>query len=345
MFLLNGTDVCPSAVLLKQPRFFAGRKMGVANTQSQFRENHLVESQNPIKAILSFAGECKGKMTLSVVFAIISVAGGIVPYFGVYQIIVLFFRGEPAARSILFWGAVCAAGYIVKILFYGIAMSLSHRCAYKILENIRLAIAGRLMRAPLGVTLGKTAGSLKSTIVDKVETLELPLAHIIPEGISNLILPVAVFAYMLAIDWRMALAAFAGVPIGAAAYAVVMKTFGEKYEEQTQAGNRANSVIVEYVEGIEVIKMFGRSGSSYEKFTAAINDLKTFTLAWFKGTSKLMNFADAVMASTLLGILPVGMLLFAQGAIAPAELVMCIILSMGIITRTWNMRSRARANC
>ena len=259
-----------------------------------------MQNQNPIKAILSFAGECRGKMTLSVVFAIISVAGGIVPYFGVYQIIVLFFQGEPTARSILFWGAVCAVGYIVKILFYGIAMSLSHRCAYKIMENIRLAIANRLMRSPLGVTLGKTAGSLKSTIVDKVETLELPLAHIIPEGISNLILPVAVFAYMLAIDWRMALAAFVGVPIGAAAYAVIMKTFGEKYEEQAQAGNRANSMIVEYVEGIEVIKMFGRSGSSYEKFTAAINNLNTFTLAWFNGSNKLMSFADAVMASTLL---------------------------------------------
>jgi ATP-binding cassette subfamily B protein len=192
------------------------------------------------------------------------------------------------------------------------------------------------MAAPLGVTLGKTAGSLKSTIVDRVETLELPLAHIIPEGISNLILPIAVFVYMVIIDWRLALAAFVGVPIGILAYAIVMKTFSGKYEEQVQASNHANSMIVEYVEGIEVIKMFGRSGNSYEKFTAAITNLKDFILEWFSSTNKFMYFADAVMASTLLGILPVGIILFIRGAITPAEFVMCIILSMGIIEPlTW----------
>jgi ATP-binding cassette subfamily B protein len=284
-----------------------------------------------MKTVLSFAGESKGKLILSVVCAIISVAGGIVPYFGVYQIIIHFFSGEPTVESLLFWAIVCASGYIVKILFYGISMSLSHRTAYKILENIRLTITSRLMSAPLGVTLGKTAGSLKSTIVDRVETLELPLAHIIPEGISNLILPIAVFVYMLIIDWRLALAAFVGVPIGVVAYSIVMKTFSGKYDEQTQAGNHANSMIVEYVEGIEVIKMFGRSGKSYEKFTNAITDLKNFILEWFNSTNKLMYFADSVMASTLLGILPVGMILFVRGSITPAEFVMCIILSMGII--------------
>ena len=270
-------------------------------------------------------------MLLSITCAIISVIGGIIPYFGVYQIIIQFFDGKATGEIILFWAVICLAGYVINVLFYGIAMSLSHRSAYSALTNIRLAISDRLMRAPLGVTLGKTAGNLKNTIVDKVEKLELPLAHIIPEGISNLILPVAVFIYMLIIDWRMAFAAFAGVPIGVAAYAIVMTTFGKKYEEQAQATNHANSMIVEYVEGIEVVKMFGRSGSSYEKFTDSIVNLKNFILEWFKSTNKLMHFADTVMVSTLLGILPVGMLLFARGVITPAEFVMCIILSMGII--------------
>jgi ATP-binding cassette subfamily B protein len=97
------------------------------------------------------------------------------------------------------------------------------------------------------------------------------------------------------------------------------------------ASNHVNSVIVEYVEGIEVIKAFGRSGSSYEKFASAVKDFKEFTLAWFNSTWKLMNLGAAILPSTLLGILPIGMLLYIQGSLTPAELTMCMILSLGIV--------------
>jgi ATP-binding cassette subfamily B protein len=196
-----------------------------------------------MKAILSFAGECKGKMTLSVLCAILSVAGGIVPYFCVYQIIIQFFEGVPTAGDILLWAAVGAAGYFSKLLFYGISTTLSHISAYKILENLRLSITSRLMRAPLGVTLGKTAGNMKNVIVDRVETIELPLAHMIPEGISNLLLPIAVFFYMLTINWRMAFAALVCVPLGAAVYAVMMKNFNRQYADYMAASNHVNNVI------------------------------------------------------------------------------------------------------
>ena len=290
-----------------------------------------MKKQGTMKTVFSFAGECKGKMTLSVLFAILSVVGGIVPYFSVYQIIIQFFEGIPTVNNVLFWAAVGTTGYIAKLLFYGISTTLSHISAYKIMENIRLTVTDRLMRAPLGITLGKTAGSLKNIIVDRVETIELPLAHMIPEGVSNLLLPVAVYAYLITIDWRMALAALISVPLGAIVYAVMMRNYNQQYAAFMAANNHVNSVIVEYVEGIEVIKAFGRAGSSYEKFAAAVSDFKRFTLAWFNSTWKLMNLGGAILPSTLLGILPVGILLYIQGSLTPAELTMCMILSLGIV--------------
>lgn len=290
-----------------------------------------MKKQGTMKTVFSFAGECKGKMTTSVIFAILSVAGGIVPYFSVYQIIIQFFEGVPTVNNVLLWAAVGTAGYITKLLFYGISTTLSHISAYKILENIRLTVTARLMRAPLGVTLGITAGNLKNIIVDRVETIELPLAHMIPEGISNLLLPVVVYAYLITIDWRMALAALICVPLGAVVYAIMMRNYNQQYADFMAANNHVNSVIVEYVEGIEVIKAFGRTGSSYEKFAAAVSDFKKFTLAWFNSTWKLMNLGGAILPSTLLGILPVGILLYIQGSLTPAELTMCMILSLGIV--------------
>ncbi|EMS73477.1 ABC transporter ATP-binding protein [Ruminiclostridium cellobioparum] len=292
--------------------------------------------KSTLGTIYYFAQECRGKMLLSILTAIISVAGGLVPYWGVYRLILLFFSESRTAGEIFFWTLICSGGYVIKMLFYGISTTLSHSSAYQILESIRLAISRKLMKAPLGEILSNTAGKLKSIVVDRVETIELPLAHMIPEGISNLLLPAAVFAYMLHIDWRIALSSLVCVFLGAIVFAVMMKNYNQQYAAYMEAGSHVNSVIVEYIEGIQVIKAFNRSSGSYEKFAGAVKSFKEFTLAWFRSTWKLMNLGNALLPSTLLGILPVGILLYIDGSLNPAQLTLCMILSLSIVAPvTW----------
>lgn len=290
-----------------------------------------MKEKNWLGTVLAFASECRVKMVFSVICAIISVAGGIVPYVGAYQIIVSFFDGSQTIKSILFWSGICLTGYVVKLSFYAISTMLAHFSAYTILENMRLKIADRLMKSPLGTVLNQPVGKLKNVIVDRVETIELPLAHLIPEGISNLLLPIGVFIYIIMIDWRMALAALITVPIAVVAYAFMMKTFNKQYADYMESSNYVNSVVVEYVEGIEVIKAFNRSSSSYEKFEKAVESFKAYTLNWFESTWKLMNFGGSVLPSTLLGTMPIGMYLYINGSLSPADLTMCLILSLGIV--------------
>mgnify|MGYP002508465800 CR=1 FL=1 len=284
-----------------------------------------------ISIVFSFASQCKGKIILSVLCAIISVAAGLIPYWSVYQIITLFIGNSPAMPDAIKWCIIGLGAYAIRFLFYGISTSLSHISAYTILENIRLSLAERLMKAPLGTVLSESVGKLKSVLVDRVETIELPLAHMIPECISNLLLPIAVLGYMIAIDWRMALAMLVTIPFALIAFAMMMKNFNKLYADYMDSSNYVNSVIVEYVEGIEVIKAFNQSSSSYEKFSKAVESFKDYTLKWYQSTWKLMNFISAVLPSTFLGTLPIGMLLYKNGSLAPQDLVMCLILSLGIV--------------
>lgn len=293
---------------------------------------YMGKKKNWAGTLFSFAAGCKGKMTLSVFCAIISVAAGIVPYYGVYKIIVLFIEGTPDISAVVFWSAVCLAAYVVKLLFYGISTVLSHISAYTILEAIRLKIAGRMMKAPLGTVLNETVGKFKNIIVDRVEAIEIPLAHVIPEMLSNMLLPLGVFVYLCAIDWRMALATLLTTPIAGIFLAMGMKTYNKQYAAYMQASNYVNGVIVEYVEGIEVIKAFNQSTSSYEKFAKAVGSFKDFTLAWFESTWAVMNLSLSVLPSTLLGTLPVGIALYLNGSLTPSELAIGLILSLGIVT-------------
>ena len=284
-----------------------------------------------ISIVFSFASQCRGKIVLSVLCAIISVVAGLIPYWSVYQIITLFIDGSPVMAEVWRWCWIGLGAYAIRFLFYGVSTSLSHISAYTILENIRLALAQRLMKAPLGTVIGESVGKLKSVLVDRVETIELPLAHMIPECISNLLLPVAVFVYLVCIDWRMALAMLATLPFVLIAFAMMMKNFNKLYADYMESNNYVNGVIVEYVEGIEVIKAFNQSSSSYEKFTKAVKFFKDYTLKWYQSSWKVMNFVSAVLPSTFLGTLPIGMYLYWNGSLTPQDLAMSLILSLGIV--------------
>lgn len=289
------------------------------------------QKENWIRTLLSFAGPCKGKMILSVFCAILSVGGGFVPFWAVYEILILFIDQTVTLRDIQFWCLVGVAGYLVRVVCFGVSTILAHISAYTILEGLRLKIADRLMRAPLGEVMGRRIGYLKNIIMDKVEDIEPPLAHMIPELTSNLLLPLAIFVWMLVIDWRLGLSVLIAPILSMIPMAFLMKNYNSQYAAYMEANNHVNSVIIEYVEGIEVVKAFNQSTSSYEKFVGAVESFKGFTLDWFRSTWKTMNLMLAIMPTTLVGVLPVGLLLNRAGQITPAELAMGIILSLSIV--------------
>ena len=263
--------------------------------------------------------------------AILSVGGGFVPFWAVYEILILFIDQTVTLRDIQFWCLVGVAGYLVRVVCFGVSTILAHISAYTILEGLRLKIADRLMRAPLGEVMGRRIGYLKNIIMDKVDDIEPPLAHMIPELTSNLLLPLAIFAWMLVIDWRLGLSVLIAPILSMIPMAFLMKNYNSQYAAYMEANNHVNSVIIEYVEGIEVVKAFNQSTSSYEKFVGAVESFKGFTLDWFRSTWKTMNLMLAIMPTTLVGVLPVGLLLNRAGQITPAELAMGIILSLSIV--------------
>lgn len=122
-----------------------------------------------ISIILSLAKEHKHLMILSVVCGIASVAAGMVPYFGVANIIVMFFNDTTTFENILFWSPICLLGYFMKILLFTISTLLSHNSAFHILKNMRRKVATKLMYAPLGSVMGETVGKLKNVMVDEIE--------------------------------------------------------------------------------------------------------------------------------------------------------------------------------
>ena len=281
--------------------------------------------------LLSFASPCRGKMAASVALAILSVAGGFVPYLGVYQIIRLFLERQESWEGILFWCGVCLAGYAVKVAGYALSTMLAHVSAYTILEGLRLRAADRLMGAPLGEVESRPIGAMKSTIVDRIEDIEPPLAHMIPELSSNILLPLVVVIVMFLIDWRMGLALLVTIPVALIPMAFGMKSYNKNYAAYMEANAHVNSVIVEYVEGIQVVKAFSQGERSYQKFAQAVSSFKAFTMDWYRCTWASMNLCLSILPTTLLGTLPMGIYLYQTGVLDPAQVTLCLMMALGIV--------------
>ena len=281
--------------------------------------------------LLSFAAPCRGKMAASVVLAILSVAGGFVPYLGVYQIIRLFLERQTSWEGILFWCGVCLVGYVVKVAGYALSTMLAHVSAYTILEGLRLQAADRLMGAPLGEVESRPIGAMKSTIVDRIEDIEPPLAHMIPELSSNILLPLVVVVAMFSIDWRMGLALLVTIPFALIPMAFGMRNYNKNYAAYMEANAHVNSVIVEYVEGIQVVKAFSQGERSYQKFANAVRSFRDFTMDWFRCTWASMNLCLSILPTTLLGTLPMGIYLYQTGVLDPAQVTLCLMMALGIV--------------
>ncbi len=291
-----------------------------------------------IRKVMRHTANCKAKMLFSVLFAIIRVLGGLLPYYGVYKIVVVLTNETGEINQIVFWVIFCLAGYIIRTVFHTMSTMLSHISAYTILNNIRLKMSERLMGAPLGVVKSEKLGKLKNIIVDRVEVIELPIAHMIPEGFSNLLLAVSVYVYLIVVDYRMALATLITAPIGFAVIGLTLKGYKEKYQNFMKASDHVNSVIVEYSEGIEVIKMFNQSDTSYAKYENAILEFKKHILEWGRSIMTALSFSMSMLPSTLLGVVPVGILLYQRGSLTPAEFVLCVLLAMGVVPALMNVQ-------
>lgn len=289
------------------------------------------KKDNWFSCLMNYAKGCKGRLAMSVLLSVISVISELVPYYCVYRMIELFTRDAVTKELLLQWGAAILLFYAVKIVMFGLSTGVSHNAAYHILENLRLRVADAFMHAPLGEVTGHSIGEIKNVIVDKIEAIEPPLAHMIPEGSGHALLPIVSFAALILVDWRVALASLVTLPLAMVCMVLTYKISGKNFDKYNESNSYMNSTIVDYIEGIEVIKAFGREGVSYEKYAKAITDYRTFILKWLTSTWVTMKLCFALFPSTLLGTLPVSLLLYSKGILTPAQVALCCMLSMSMI--------------
>ena len=289
-----------------------------------------MKEQSPVARIWELGQAEHGKLITAVVLAVVGSVCGMVPYFAAAKIIALLLAGETALSAYTTWLLTALCGFWLRTVLYNSALAVSHKATYSILKTIRQQLLAKLPKLPLGTVLDTSSGKFKQTIVDQVESMETTLAHLFPEMTANIAAPVLTILYLFVLDWRLALLSLVVFPVAFFFMMTVMGGYGKDYEGAVKATTEMSSTLIEYINGIEVIKAFNQGSKSYAKLTDKVRYNAQYYVNWMKKSQLGMAMAYGFFPAQMLTILPVGWLLYLHGSLTAETFLTVIILALGM---------------
>ena len=284
-----------------------------------------------LNIILKYGIKEKKFTVRAAIYMLIGTIFSIFPYFFLYRMIdSLLNKGE------ISWNQAFSyiGGIFISLLLFGLLYTLglknSHIAAYNILKNIRTSLQQKLEKKPLGSIQELGTGNLKKMFVDDIDSMELLLAHALPEGIANSLVPILLYIAIFIVDLRLGLLSLITLPIGIWAMGT-MFSVGTKYmNDYYMARVKMNNTIIEYINGMEVVKVFNKDMDSYKKYREDVINYRDFTLFWYGLCWTWMALYTVVLPALALFMLPVGAWMCMIGILSPSKLILALCLSFAV---------------
>ncbi len=284
-----------------------------------------------LKKVAPYIGEYKKYTIWAAIMMSFGIIANIIPYFFLYQIIAPLTRGESIGLDYVMIRVLAVA--VCEMLYafsYVKGLEFSHISAYNTLKNLRSSLQGKLEKQPLGNIKELGTGRIKKIFTDDIDQIELLLAHAIPEGIANIFIPIIIIILMFIVDWKMGLLSLVPLILGMIAMGMMMRSGMAKMNDYYESAARMNNTIVEYVNGMEVVKVFNKDGDSYKRFGEVVREYRDFTIAWYKVCWPWMAMYASILPCLALLMLPVGSAMVLSEMLTLDKLILVLCMSFAV---------------
>ncbi len=282
-----------------------------------------------LKRLLKLAGQQRRKLIASCILSVVGTALGLVPFILIYLMVLELFN--PMINQVYVWKLVfwCFVAIVLRFAFMGLSGTLSHLAAYSILYDLRIKLAKKLGTLPLGYFNEKNTGTTKTAMNEHVENIEVFIAHNLPDLTAAIVVPIFTAAFLFIVDWRMALATLAVIPVAFIAQGFRYRDFKPLMKGYYDALEKINSIIIEYTQGMAVIKAFNQTVESFRRYKDSIEDYRDYMEMWSKRFIPSWTIFSVVVVANLIVILPVGAWLYISGSLSMPTLILFLILGIG----------------
>ena len=286
--------------------------------------------KNSERRFVDFLKPYKNSYIGSVLLAIASVFWGLAPYYILYRLLTGLVSGF-SYKDIIINTFFILIAFVLQLICHGLSTAISHKTAFRILREIRVAITNKMLRMPLGYMQLHGTGHFQHMLIDGTERLEFPLAHAIPETTSNVLIPAGIIVILFFVDWRMALAVMIPAVLTLIFYLPmyigIMNEFANTYYSALEY---MNNRVIEYIRGNKEIKIFGQEKRAYSKYEEAIRNYKKSTLKLYNKMYIVSAPALVLLSSITVSVLCVGGYLYVYRGLSGQIFLFSVLLSVGL---------------
>ena len=256
---------------------------------------------------------------------------GLIPFFSLNKIIVsLVSDNHIVANELILLTVIILMAYVGKGIFTALGMKLSHDAAFGVLYNIRRKYASNLLEHPMGQISRNGIGRYKKGFVEDVELIETSLAHLIPEGIPYMLTVILLYTLIFLTDTRLGFASLVVVPLSLVPLSIMAVTGSKKMPKYFTAVDNLNSTIIEYISGMEVVKIFNKTTKAFSKYEKAVIEARDFTYDWYQSSWISSALLYSILPTTLVLTLPLGFYYYHTGSLAFSEFTLILILNIAL---------------
>lgn len=282
--------------------------------------------------LLHWAGKNRIWLLLAVLLSFISGLCTMVPYLGIYRLMDAVFMRTCTKELVMHEVVIIATAVILRFALFGLSGVASHKGAYGALFQVRCMVADHMAKVPLGALNERSTGDIKTVLNEDIEKLELFLAHSLPDLVCYLVGPVVIFLYLMSVNVPLAFISLIPLVAAVVVMGIMFRNTDELMERANHSITSLNSVMIEYINGMKLIKAYDMGSESFGKFSGAVNEEN---VVWNE-TSRRMGppFAAflVLVECGMLFMVPFGGMFFAKGSITAGAFLLFVYVGSMYLT-------------
>ncbi|NMG66854.1 ATP-binding cassette domain-containing protein [Azoarcus indigens] len=270
-------------------------------------------------------------LAAAALLATASAALSLAPFWMLYRIALELAAAQPDVAQVRHLALLALALVLARWLLMALSHGFAHWGAFAVLYRLRLALAQRLLRVPMGFFARQGSGVLRKTVIDDTQAMEGFLAHMLPDASAAATVPLAALALLFMADWRLALASLVPLPVALLFQIRMLRGSAARMHEWHEVQGRIAGRIVEYLRGMPVVKVFGLSARAFGDFAQAIEG----TVHWVEryASSSAAGWAVFVglLTANLVVVAPLAAWLHARGEVDTATVLLFLLVAPAVL--------------
>lgn len=279
------------------------------------------------KKIWRFAGEEKGNINKSVAVSFLNAVFHMLEISAIYFVIVALTNKDYDSKTIWISLALMFVSIIGNAATMRFSKAQQTHAGYFMAANKRISIGNRLKSVPMGFFNENSLGEVTGVCTTVLGNIEMLVPMVLVDILGGLIGTVVFTAMILIFDWRIGLITASGIII----YLIIVSFMEKKSAAIAPNAQKSQTALVEtvleYVQGMGIIKSFNLSGKGDKKLQNALEYNRKSNLDMEKLMTPYTIVRELVLQVAGIGMMLAAILFWINGSMTLANALMVIVMS------------------